>query len=370
MSAETMTKIDNLVVSLAELASAMQTVKSSKSIITRPSSFKGSSENARPFLAQFTNWANGQKELWNGENKIDKAWIGTFLSFMEGAAANWALPYLNKLQAHLEDDSKEYPFETKNDLDQKEVLWTTCVEAFKQRFLPADEKSEARRQLQMLKQTKGVAEYASLFQEIAARTGFSDTDLMERFYIGLKEQIKDSLMTIGMVQEPEDLKDLIRQASRIDQRFKERQGERPQFGGYKPKSTPDPYAMDIDATRPSGRVQNGNGKTHEDYQKAMYGRCYGCGSRDHVKMQGNHGGITCSYCHRRGHFQSVCQDKFLGRKPREKQAQRAAATQEKPFSLFPEEDSISSSTSHALPSEWKASLEEKMDKLQQAMKDF
>ena len=71
---------------------------------------------------------------------------------------------------------------------------------------------------------------------------------MERFYIGLKELIKDSLMTIGMVQKPEDLKDLIRQASRIDQRFKERQGEHPQFGGYKPKSAPDPYAMEVDAT--------------------------------------------------------------------------------------------------------------------------
>jgi hypothetical protein len=364
--------INLLVSSLAELAEAMKKSKVAKDMVVRPSAFKGSSENARSFLAQFVNWANCQPTLQEDDEPNHKAWITSFLSFMEGPAAQWALPHLNKIEKHASDRTSEFPFTVNH-----EVLWSHCVDAFKQRFLPADEKSEAKRLIQNLKQTKGVAEYAAVFQEIAARTGFSDGDLMERFYIGLKDEIKDGLVTIRIIQDPETLEELIKQASMLDQRFKERRGERPQFGNYKAKTTSDPYAMDIDATRTFGRNQTGNGKTREDYQKAMAGRCYGCGSKEHIKAQGNHGGLTCSYCRRKGHSQNVCQDKFMGRKPGGNQGQRVAATQpEKPFTLFPEESSISLSSTTTTndtanrTQEFNDFLGEKMDQLRAAFEGF
>jgi hypothetical protein len=64
--------------------------------------------------------------------------------------------------------------------------------------------------------------------------------------------------------------------------------------------------MDIDATR------MGNGKTRDKFLKRMRGRCFSCGSADHVKSNCNWKGESCCYCGRAGHLERVCQDKFMG----------------------------------------------------------
>jgi len=98
----------------------------------------------------------------------------------------------------------------------------------------------------------------------------------------------------------------------------------------------DPFAMDIDASRagPSGR-------TREDFNKAMRGRCYGCGSKEHVKRNGNHQSSKCGFCQRNGHWESVCQDKFMGldrnRGLTARSPQRITAIDTTPFTLFPTE---------------------------------
>ena len=74
---------------------------------------------------------------------------------------------------------------------------------------------------------------------------------------------------------------------------------------------------------------------------AMKGRCYGCGSKDHVKANGNHGGTKCPYCARNGHVEAVCQDKYLGlarnRGANPRRQRVAGTTTGGAFSLFPEE---------------------------------
>ena len=101
-------------------------------------------------------------------------------------------------------------------------------------------------------------------------------------------------------------------------------------------SVPDPYAMDIDASRTSP-----SGKTREEFMKAMRGRCFGCGQKGHSKRDGGHAGITCRYCARLGHYEHVCQDKYMGferNRGNQPSRQRAAATiQDSNFTLFPGE---------------------------------
>ena len=73
-----------------------------------------------------------------------------------------------------------------------------------------------------------------------------------------------------------------------------------------PRSTADPYAMDISA------MCNGNGKTREEFISRMRGRCYGCGAQTHEKRNCPHKETTCRYCSRKGHLEVVCQDRFMG----------------------------------------------------------
>ena len=45
----------------------------------------------------------------------------------------------------------------------------------------------------------------------------------------------------------------------------------------------------------------------------MKGKCFGCGSSDHTKEQGNHGSDICNHCKKAGHRSTVCFAKFMGR---------------------------------------------------------
>ena len=64
--------------------------------------------------------------------------------------------------------------------------------------------------------------------------------------------------------------------------------------------------MDVDAT------STGRSNTKEEFTRRMRGRCYGCGG-NHVKRNCQRArNEMCIYCKRRGHFERVCQDKFMG----------------------------------------------------------
>jgi hypothetical protein len=64
----------------------------------------------------------------------------------------------------------------------------------------------------------------------------------------------------------------------------------------------DPNAMQVDAT-----CQGNSGKPKElkkdrgSYIKHMQGKCYGCGSTDHTKKEGNHECDVCNHCGKTGH---------------------------------------------------------------------
>jgi len=318
-------------------------VASNRSVIARPEPFKNGAGDARRFLNYFILWARAQSTPLNTAGVADQEhWIQAALSLLQGEAAVWAVPYLQALEKHITTSAQQanntsgtpitvapYPFGGH---------WDSFVAAFKARFQAADDSQQAQRELEGIFQGgKTAPEYAARFQEIAARTGFSDVDLMNRFRRGLNKDTRQHLAVASLVKEVTTLDELVALTTECDFKMRSYTSEGRRSNNYTnyspPTATHDPYAMEIDANRTSPD----NGRTIEEYRAAMKGKCYGCGGLGHNKAAGNHGSLRCAYCSRMGHMDTVCQDRWMGRaKGRGANTHRAASTSQTPFTLFPE----------------------------------
>ena len=120
----------------------------------------------------------GTELRWKPDNQ---KWIWTALSFLQDEAALWATPYIRKMV------KDEIAFPTWNDFGA----------AFKLRFETQDESANAKEALRKLYQSKLlVPEYVARFHEVMACTGYSNSDLRDRFYEHLSAEIKDLLPTM------------------------------------------------------------------------------------------------------------------------------------------------------------------------------
>ena len=265
--------------------------------IEKPAKFKGdgsisqNASGARAFVAAFTNFAaNNAKLSPNGVVK-DDAWIQSFLSFMDGPAREWAVPYLEAIA-------------------DKKATWSTwedCKKAFQTRFSVISSEETARDRIDKLKQgDRSLPDFAAEFTAVGTLTGYNDADLMRRFRKGLKPSFSEKLAIRG--GKYTKLSDLVDAANQLYNDLYEE--DRRHKSGTTSNSQSADYgeAMDIDALR------QGSKKNRFDFLKWMKGRCFGCGSQDHSKadcprVKTN---AACGYCGRFGHFQDVCQDKYLG----------------------------------------------------------
>ena len=315
--AQAMTTLAN--VSTMQLANNLSKAKA----VQKPSPFKGEQgSDARRFLAAFTMWGMAQGTALNvvdqhgdAVDRRDMEWICAALSYMQDDASVWAAPAMEEFA------NGGVPFGNR---------WDTFREQFKARFETVDEAVDAKERLRVLWQDSStVPEYAALFKELMARTGYSSADLRDRFYEHLHTRIKDELVhtarPIGTLEE------LVTVASDIDIRVRQRRAERdrekrrsgvatgttttqtslPNAPFVSPST--EPAAMDVDATR-----------TRDEFLRRMRGKCFGCGSTVHTKKEGSHDRDLCAYCKRVGHREIVCMDKFMGRP----KGQKAAATSE------------------------------------------
>jgi Retrotransposon gag protein len=296
----------------------------SKSSTAKPEPFKGKASDVRRFLSFFKNWAASQTDMNSYQKSISAA-----LSFMQEDAADWAARYADQaVQSGKENSTVAFPFNAN---------WDEFEKQFKIRFGALDEEAEARAEIRGIRQGKStVAQYAQKFQDLGSRTGFSDADLRERFYAGLNANIRLHLVSIDLGQgKAKTLEEAVTRACTVDTALHDPSLHLPSQKHYN-STTTDPNAMDIDATR------MGNGNTRESFLQKMRGRCFGCGSADHIKGACNWKNESCRYCTRQGHVERVCQDKFMGlernRGSRQRRGppQKVAATSE-PFSLFPSE---------------------------------
>lgn len=320
--ADPMTQLAEAMATLAHISTMQLASNLSKAkAVQKPSPFKGlQGSDARRFLAAFTMWAMAQGTALNTVDqqgtpvdRRDSEWIRAALSYLQDDAAIWASPAMEEFA------NAGVPFG--ND-------WETFRSEFKARFETVDEAVDAKEKLRVLWQdTSTVPEYAALFKELMARTGYSRADLRDRFYEHLSTRIKDEL--VHTARSITDLDDLITVASSIDVRVRQRRAERdrerkrtgiitgmtatqgPQATTPFAPPVADTVPMEVDATR-----------TREEFLSRMRGKCFGCGSTNHAKKDGSHDRDLCAYCKRVGHREVVCMDKFLGRA----KAQKAAAT--------------------------------------------
>lgn len=281
--------------------------------VAKPSNYDGKrGDDARRFLAAFNLYADNIPSLSDYKKRITSA-----ISFLEGDAAIWATPFSEAIHASIAPNSiVAYPF----------VAWADFEAAFKNRFETTDATTDAKEMLRRLYQGKStVGQYAATFKQYSTRTGYSEVDLRDRFYEHLADRIKDALVLTD--KSTATLEELIKVSIDIDNRQIQREQEkhksrtpftpataRPPGPSTAPfaSSARDPMAMDIDATRSA-----------DDYRRAMVGRCYGCGAKEHRKADGHHERDVCSHCGLVGHQVQVCRNKYLGRPA---QAKCAAAT--------------------------------------------
>ena len=92
--------------------------------------------------------------------------------------------------------------------------------------------------------------------------------------------------------------------------------------------------MEVDASR---QKEERNRRT---YMAFMKGKCYGCGSPDHAKKDGQHNRDICGHCKKVGHRSPICFSKYMG-KPI---AAKAAASQESPEASGSKEKATASAT--------------------------
>ncbi|KAK1216114.1 hypothetical protein PQX77_021260 [Marasmius sp. AFHP31] len=168
---------------LDAIRDAFKANKDEKAVIAKPAAFKGDADDVARFLPMFRNWATEEKALRikagqgvtpEDVGKLDhRRTIQSALSFCEGGkAGRWAANYLKQINTSMTDETVAFPFEGK---------WETFEKQFKVRFGSANEKADAIRELEQMKQgNKAVTLYCQDFRDAGAKTGLSDADLMIR----------------------------------------------------------------------------------------------------------------------------------------------------------------------------------------------
>ncbi|TQW01355.1 gag protein [Cordyceps javanica] len=232
----------------------------------KPEPYDGYKGDVRNFLTQAQAYLRVNEDtLTTAEDRI--LCIGNLLT---GKAMEWWEP---SLRAYLKHG---------NEAGAEVVHIFSDYETFEDRLLNAfgnpDEHKEATRQLTRLRQTGSAAHFAREFKRIAAKLNWGQEALIEIFYQGLKEEVKDDIYRIDR---PELLDDFIEIVIKADNRLYERRQEKTggrKFNNYarfnksntgKPRRTSTAYGhhagpMELDA------VNKEKGKT-----------CYNCGKAGH-----------------------------------------------------------------------------------------
>jgi hypothetical protein len=203
--------------------------------------------------------------------KSDEEKISHAISRFRGEASEWVKPYrtMDPRPAWLSDF----------DLFAAELT---------SRFSPPKRAHNASARLHTLKQTGSVATYATEFLQGAAALKWPDPPLMDLFYRGLKDAVKDALVS---TPEPTDLDSYIRLATSIDNRLQERVMERPRAArptyptptpsrGSAPATTKGPATspQERGATQPKSRSL----PEEEKERRRKDNLCLYCASPDHI----------------------------------------------------------------------------------------
>ncbi|KAF4426104.1 gag polyprotein, partial [Fusarium austroafricanum] len=101
--------------------------------------------------------------------------------------------------------------------------WDNFETALKDNFGMVNEERQAATKLIALRQDKSCAAYSARFRQLAAKTQWDDDALMEIYYQGLKEEVKDELYK---ADRPDNMTEYVAMAIKIDKRQYKRRKEK------------------------------------------------------------------------------------------------------------------------------------------------
>ena len=133
----------------------------------------------------------------------DEDKIAYALSYMSGAAQNWAMPLLQAL-----DEGRSHELLADYNVFREAVIAV---------YGDIHRRRNSEDRLGRIKQTSSVAAYISNFSEQAAQVDWNESSLVARFRAGLKDEILDSVATAET--QPRRIQDWMAMASHIDERL-------------------------------------------------------------------------------------------------------------------------------------------------------
>ncbi|KAM5353667.1 hypothetical protein ACJ41O_000317 [Fusarium nematophilum] len=218
-----------------------------------------------------------------------KARVLLAAQIMEGTAAAWMEPITRDF---LENDETTRDQETENIF----ASWTNFETSLKDAFGLVNEERQAATKIHELRQTRSAAVYAATFRLISSKLEWEDEPLMEIFYQGLKDEVKDELYK---ADRPDTLTEYIAMAVKIDERQYERRKEKAAHKGR--RTTYNPYYPNQFNNRNKGN--NGNQGRYQQ-PNTSYGTRPGPMEIGAVRTDKK--GVECYYCHKKGHIAREC----------------------------------------------------------------
>jgi hypothetical protein len=143
----------------------------------KPNKYSGKKEEALTFIMACNSYLESK-----GTGVADEEQINWVCQYLEGTALEWIQPYRERF--FLKKES--VPF-----LENVQAFWAE----FSKHFVDANCDEKYRLKWNSLKQTKSVQEYIKDFQQYLVVLNYSDSILRNKFYNGLKKEIKDMMLS-------------------------------------------------------------------------------------------------------------------------------------------------------------------------------
>lgn len=239
----------------------------------KPTKFDGDQKKLKTFLTELRTYFHYYPtQFFKHENRVKFAG-----SCLTGSALGWFEPFLSD---YVRGSPSDVTMTIFRDYD-------TFEDRMKKVFGEVDEVQAATDRLMRLKQTRAASEYVANFLQIASRIPWDETYLKDRFYRGLKEDVKDELCKIDKAMTTLD--NYMETAVKIDNRnFARRQEKKGNYNypQYKAKNQPNQGQKrqpdTSHGTEPGpmnmANVQKGRERKPRDISRI---KCYNCNEYGH-----------------------------------------------------------------------------------------